>query len=256
MRLAIVLSLGLLLAGCVPTADFTELRSEVRQLQADNRKLKEEALKRQAEQDQPAKAAEVAKRLDALEAKLDALRARQQGLDQKVGELLRQADEASRRAAEQSAKEEEAKTAAREPKADAPGAPKPPASDPSILTPTTAYNQAYNDYLKGNYDLAIAGFEDFLKKFPATSLTAHAQYWIGESYFNKKEYRQAIDAYERVTANYPRSDKVPAALTKAGLAYVETGNAAKGRELLKQVLDKHPQTREAAWAKGGLAELK
>ena len=42
MRRALVLSFAVLLAGCVPTADFVGLRDEVRQLQAENRKLKEE----------------------------------------------------------------------------------------------------------------------------------------------------------------------------------------------------------------------
>ena len=30
-------------------------------------------------------------------------------------------------------------------------------------TPTASFNLAYNDYLKGNYDLAVAGFESFLR---------------------------------------------------------------------------------------------
>jgi len=41
MRRAVLLSLSLILGGCVPTADFVELRDEVRELQAEKRKLKE-----------------------------------------------------------------------------------------------------------------------------------------------------------------------------------------------------------------------
>ena len=86
MRLARVLSLAVLLAGCVPTADFRDLRDEFRQLQAENRKLKEE-------QERTAKQTDVAKKLEALDAKVDSLRIKQQGLDQKLGEMLRQAEE-------------------------------------------------------------------------------------------------------------------------------------------------------------------
>ena len=60
MRRALVLSFAVLLAGCVPTADFVGLRDEVRQLQAENRKLKEE-------QERTAKPADVAKKLEALD---------------------------------------------------------------------------------------------------------------------------------------------------------------------------------------------
>lgn len=257
MRLSSVLFFGLILAGCVPTADFRDLREEVRQVQADNRKLKEE-------QDGALKPADLAKKLESLDAKIEELRIKQQGFDQKLGELLRQAAEASRRPEPPGGREDEGakvpgQTATQEPKADAAVGTSPKASGPeplAALTPTASYNQAYNDYLKGNYDLAITGFEEFLKKFPGTSLTAHAQYWIGEAYYNKKAYRQAIDAYERVITNYPKSDKVAPAIVKSGVAYAEMGNAAKARDLFKQAIERYPQSAEAALAKRRLADLK
>ena len=126
----------------------------------------------------------------------------------------------------------------------------------AALTPTALYNQAYNDYLKGNYDLAISGFGELLKKFPGVSQSAHAQYWIGRSHYNKKDYRQALEAYERVLADYPKSDKAPAVLFEAGLAHAELGDAAKARERLKQAIDKYPQSNEASRARLKLADLK
>jgi tol-pal system protein YbgF len=126
----------------------------------------------------------------------------------------------------------------------------------AVLTPTASFNLAYNDYLKGNYDLAVAGFESFLRQFPSTSLAAHAQYWIGESYANKREYRSAVDAYEHVVTNYPKSDKVPAALYKAGSGYAELGDLAKARSLFKRVIEEYSQSDEAARAKQRLAELR
>ena len=147
----------------------------------------------------------------------------------------------------------------KEPKSEVPAGPLPQAGGQQLqaaLTPTALYNQAYNDYLKGNYDLAIAGFGDLLKRFPGVSQSAHAQYWIGRSHYNKKDYRQAIDTYERVLAEYPKSDKVPAVLFEVGLAHVELGEAAKARERLTQVIDKYPQSNEASRARQKLAALK
>ena len=235
MRLPLVLSVSVFLAGCVPTADFRDLRDEVRQLQAENRKLKE----RLESQDQVAKPTDVAKKLEALDSKVESVRIKQQGVDQKLGELLRQAEEPVRRQDPVGAREEAgAKSAvppmAKEfPKSEVSVAPPPQAGGPeplALLAPTALYNQAYNDYLKGNYDLAIAGFGDLLKRFPGVSQSAHAQYWIGRSHYNKKDYRQAIDTYERVLAEYPKNDKVPAVLFEAGLAYAELGEAPKARD--------------------------
>ena len=99
-------------------------------------------------------------------------------------------------------------------------------------------------------------FENFLRQFPATSLAAHARYWIGESYFNKKEYRAAIDSYERLIANHPKSDKVPAALLKEGVAYAEQGDVAKARSFFKRVIEEFPQSDESSHARQRLAELR
>ena len=261
MRSALVLFLAVFLAGCVPTADFRDLRDEVRQLQAENRKLKE----RLESQDQVAKPADVAKKLEALDTMVESLRIKQQGIDQKLGELLRQADEPVRRQESTGGREEDsAKSGVQAvvkepPKSEVLAGPPPKAAGPeplASLAPTALYNQAYNDYLKGNYDLAISGFGDLLKRFPGVSQSAHAQYWIGRSHYSKKDYRQAVETYERVIAEYPKSDKVPAALFEVGLAHAELGDAAKAKERLKQVIDKYPQSNEASRARLKLADLK
>src|SRR5260370_4077265 len=99
MRRAILLSLSLILGGCVPTADFVDLRDEVRRLEAENRKFKDieaELRKRLEEADRLQKAGDIAKQLDVLEAKIESLRIRQQGFDPKLGELLRRMDESAR----------------------------------------------------------------------------------------------------------------------------------------------------------------
>jgi len=237
-----VLVLGMLaLAGCVPTADFIELRDEVRQLQAENKKLRESD-------------AELQKKLDAL----GELKGRYQSMDQKVGEALQQTYENSRLIENLTTRMEETTTriAPKPPATPKPAAPPPGPDSQAVLTPTASFNLAYNDYLKGNYDLAVAGFESFLRQFPSTSLAAHAQYWIGESYANKREFRPAIEAYEKLITNYPKSDKVPTALYKAATGYAELGDLAKARNLFKRVIEDHPQSDEATRARQRLAELR
>ncbi len=186
-----------LLSGCVPTADFTELRDDVRELQSDNKKLKQteaELRKRLEAADRNQLPATTLKRLDAVEAALTDLKTRQQGIDQKLGAVITQLEESARQPESLSGRSEE--------------------------------------------------------------FAAHAQYWIGESYANKREYRSAVDAYERVVTNHPKSDKVPAALYKAGSGYAELGDLAKARSLFKRVIEEYSQSDEAARAKQRLAELR
>ena len=260
MKPTLALLLGLVLAGCVPTADFTDLRADVRQLQAENRKLKE----RLENQDQGVKPADVAKKLEVLEARIESLRLTQQGFDQQLGPLLREADEAAWRREQAGGREEvSAKpggpAAAKSPRGDASAGPPPKAGAPdsqAAPAPTDLFNKAYSGYLKVHYDLAVSDFEGFLKKYPSTSLAADAQYWIGRSHYNKKDYRPAVEAYERAITEYPKSDKAPAALFEAGLAHAELGDILKAKERLRQVIDKYPQSNEASRARLKLLDLK
>ena len=264
MKPAAFLVVGLCaLPACVPTADFTALREEVHLVKDENRKLKEteaELRKRLDDQERILKSANWATQQD-----LQGIKITQQAFDQRLGELGRQAEATTRRVESLTGRPEDtearprAKGPMRDPKPDTPPG-KPNRTEglesSTVLTPTAAYNLAYNDYLKGNYDLAVAGFESFLSQFPATSLTAHAQYWIGESYYNKKEYRQALDAYKRVLDDPRKNDKIPAALLKSGSAYAELGDPAKARSLFKRVIEEYPQTNEATLAKQRLADLR
>jgi len=43
---------------------------------------------------------------------------------------------------------------------------------------------------------------------------------LGEAYYGAKDYKKAIDAYDKVELDYPRSEKVPAAILKKGYAYL------------------------------------
>jgi tol-pal system protein YbgF len=129
----------------------------------------------------------------------------------------------------------------------------PPASTGS--DPQAVYNAAYNDYLKGNYDLAMRGFREYLDTFPATALAANATYWIGECFYRQRHYRQAIEQYDAVLNRYPRSDKTASALLKKGYAHLELGERAQGVVQLQHVLRQYPASDEANLARQRLREL-
>jgi len=130
----------------------------------------------------------------------------------------------------------------------------PPPKAPNFI-PVSAFNLAYNDYLNAKYDLAIAGFQRFLKDFPGTSLTPNAYYWLGESYYQQKDYVRAMQALDHVL-EYPGNEKIPASLFKLGLAAKETGDLAKSRKTLKRVIEEFPTSDEAKLAKNKLVDIR
>jgi len=121
--------------------------------------------------------------------------------------------------------------------------------------PQSLYNSAYNDYLKGSYDLALREFQEYLDNFPATDLADNATYWIGECYYRQRRFRQAVDQFDAVLERYPRSDKVAAATLKKGYAHLELGERSQGVVQLRHVIRQYPTSDEANLARQRLREI-
>lgn len=238
----------LLLAGCAKHADFVEIRDQLstisRSQDQDHQRV--DAVLRRLESVERIKDAEAGRpRFEELAARLQKIENRLAKLEDTMGQPPAKLD-----------------PALSEPRPSKPT--KPPQSTESVtiapgvpgITPTSAFNLAYNDYLNGKYELAVAGFQRFTKDFPGTSLTPNAQYWLGESYYNLKDYVRAIQTFEYLVAEYPGNEKVPAALYKLGLATAETGDLVKSRKNLKRVLEEYPASDESKLAKNKLAEIR
>lgn len=117
------------------------------------------------------------------------------------------------------------------------------------------YDVAWRLVEKKDYRAAIARFREFLKKYTESEYADNAQYWIGESHYALREFDQAILAFDDVERKYPNGDKVPAALLKQGFAFVELGDKVDARLILRKLLDRFPNSPEAAKAKQKLKSL-
>jgi tol-pal system protein YbgF len=118
------------------------------------------------------------------------------------------------------------------------------------------YRDAYEAFQKGNYEGSRKKFEAFLKQYPNTELSGNAQFWISETYFQKKDFERAILEYEKTITKYPEGGKVPAALFKQALAFLELGDKTNARNLLRRVIDRFPNSEQAEVAKKKLGSLK
>jgi tol-pal system protein YbgF len=170
-----------------------------------------------------------------LEERIKGIEERLKGVEGKVGQLTAKQSEieTSLRAKETSAEGKAASTRAAD-----------------------LYKDAYATYQKGDYEGARRKFEAFLKQYPNTELSDNAQFWIGETYFGKKDYEKAILEYEKAIAKYPEGDKIPAALLKQALAFLELGDKTNGRNLLKRVMERYPGSDQADMAKKRLEAIK
>ncbi len=122
-------------------------------------------------------------------------------------------------------------------------------------TPEALYRSAYEDYMRGNYDLAAEGFREYLRRWGGTDLADNAQYWIGECYDAEERFQEALDAFSEVLEKYPTSDKAAAAQLKKGLIYLKLGDQGQAVVNLQYVVYEHPGTKEADLARERLRSL-
>jgi tol-pal system protein YbgF len=115
--------------------------------------------------------------------------------------------------------------------------------------PRELYSQAYADYARGNYDLAIQGFSEYIRLFPSTDFTDNAQYWIGESMYGKKMFAEAIEAWNGLFRDYPSSDKLPDARAKKGMALERLGRRSQALVEYRYVIDRFPNSPAARIAR-------
>ncbi len=121
--------------------------------------------------------------------------------------------------------------------------------------PKALYDAAYNDYLKGSYDLSTREFQEYLQNFPDTDLSDNATFWIGECWYRQKKFRQAVEQYDQMLSRYPRSDKAASATLKKGYSFIELGEKTKGLLQLQRVVRDYPASDEANLARQRLREL-
>lgn len=281
----IFVTLVLTLAGCAPQAELVKTRSDLSDVREESKasRARVQELQKQ-QQDMQKQQQEMQKRIDAIEpnvkgavdvqkvmadygAKTDQLtidiqllQGRLEENNFRIADLGQKLDDRTFRISELTSRvddlEKKLKSlAAGQGLATGPSG-TPEKKQAKALEPSEAYRQAYNDYNSGNYDLALAGFQNYLAQFPDASQADKAQYWIGECYYSKKDFKNAIDAYNKLIKTYPKSDKVSGAKLKIGYSYLNENNNAKAREWLNRVVKEFPGTREADLAKDKLKKIR
>ena len=143
-----------------------------------------------------------------------------------------------------------------------PGAlPAPPPRNPSgtgaqqmVMAPTNTpkdeYDLAYGYVLRKDYALAEEGLRAFVKKYPQDRLVADANYWLGESLFQRQRYREAAESFLTVSTKFQTAGKAPDSLLRLGqsLAALKEKDAACATfgELPRKYPKAPPNVKQAA----------
>ena len=130
-----------------------------------------------------------------------------------------------------------------------------PSAAGGTVEPDQVYSAAYNDYLMGNYDLAVAGFQDFLASYPDSEYGGNAAYYMGDAYSIQHRYELAIQAFDQVINLYPKGDKTPNSYYKKALALQQIQKHSEAVEIFKSLMALSPDSHESNLAARELERL-
>lgn len=99
---------------------------------------------------------------------------------------------------------------------------------------------------------ARALFGAFIAKYPTHELADDAQYGIGQSFFQEGNFEDAVLAFNQVRVDYANGDKAPQALLMEAISFLNLGDPAAARELLRLVISEYPDSNAARDARGRL----
>jgi tol-pal system protein YbgF len=103
------------------------------------------------------------------------------------------------------------------------------------------YEQGYGAMLQHDYGAAETAFRQLIAAHPNDPLAGSAQYWIGESYYVRGQYKSAADAFLKGYKKYKASDKAPDTLLKLGMSLAELGQKDAACSTFGELAKKYPQ---------------
>ena len=118
------------------------------------------------------------------------------------------------------------------------------------------YERAQGQRRIGNYQGAITAFQAFIAKYPKSTLAPRAQYWIGDSYFNLRDFKNAIAGQQKLLSAYPDSSSVPDALLNMASSQLEAGETPVARKTMDGLIARYPASEAAEKARRRLANLR
>jgi tol-pal system protein YbgF len=88
------------------------------------------------------------------------------------------------------------------------------------------YNYAFGLLRQADYPGAEQALRAFIQRYPNDPLAGNAQYWLGETYYVRKDYNNAASVFAEGYQKYPKGGKAADNLLKLGMALGQLGQKA------------------------------
>ncbi len=123
-------------------------------------------------------------------------------------------------------------------------------------TEQRAMEAALGQFRSGDFSAAADSFSTFLQRYPDSSQTPLAHFWLGSSYFAMLDCSRAIPAFQTVISRYTSNPRVPDAMLNLANCQYDMNDRSGARETLSSLIKKFPNSSAAASARERLPEIR
>lgn len=118
------------------------------------------------------------------------------------------------------------------------------------------FDAAVNVLRSGDFNNAVAQFNAFNKRWPASGYHDTALFWLGNALYGKRDYTQAITTFRTLVGNSPDHARAPEAMLSIANCQLELKDNKSARRTLDDLVAKYPKSEAASAGRDRLASLK
>jgi len=119
-----------------------------------------------------------------------------------------------------------------------------------------AFDESFAAIRGGDFDKSVALFANFMRRIGGSPYTDAARFWLGNSQYGRRDYKEAISVFRNFVGNAPEHPRAPEALLAVANSQAEMKDPRGARKTIEELMKAYPQSEAAQAGKDRLASIK
>ena len=107
-----------------------------------------------------------------------------------------------------------------------------------------------------DFDRSVTLLGAFQRRYPGSAYADSVNFWLGNAQYGKKDYKEAVSAFNSFVTAVPRHPRAPEAMLALANSQAEMKDARGARRTLESLLKDYPNSEAAIAGKERLAGIK
>jgi tol-pal system protein YbgF len=117
-------------------------------------------------------------------------------------------------------------------------------------------DEAMAVFRRGEFNESAAALAAFQRRYPSSGYNESVLFWLGNAYYGKRDYKNAITSFRTLVSTRPDSARAPEALLSIANCQVELKDTKAARRTIDELIKTYPKSEAAQAGRERLASLK